>query len=118
MGGAQTLEVGFAHLDQFAYVGVYSSGIFGINGGVGASTAEPSWEERHQATLDDAGLKKDLKLVWFATGKDDFLLKTSEATVEMLKKHGFDVHYKQSAGGHTWLNWRDYLREFAPQLFQ
>jgi hypothetical protein len=25
---------------------------------------------------------------------------------------------KDSAGGHTWLNWRDYLTAFAPQLFQ
>jgi hypothetical protein len=23
-----------------------------------------------------------------------------------------------NAGGHTWLNWRDYLTEFAPKLFQ
>ena len=36
-------------------------------------------------------LKKGLKLVWFATGKDDFLIETTRATVEMLKKHGFDV---------------------------
>jgi len=24
---------------------------------------------------------------------------------------------KESPGGHTWLNWRSYLIEFAPQLF-
>ena len=51
-------------------------------------------------------------------GKDDFLLKTATGTVDMLKKHGFDVVYKETAGGHTWLNWRDYLAEFAPKLFQ
>jgi len=118
MGGAQSLDIGFEHLDQFAHIGVYSSGIFGINGGFGGSSSEPPWEERHKAALDDAALKKDLKLVWFATGKDDFVLKTSQATVEMLKKHGFEVRYEESAGGHTWLNWREYLNEFAPQLFQ
>jgi enterochelin esterase family protein len=118
MGGAQTLDIGFEHLDQFAYLGVYSSGIFGINGGFGSSSSEPSWEERHKATLDNPELKKELKLLWFATGKDDFLLKTSEATVAMLKKHNFNVVYKETAGGHTWLNWRDYLIDFTPQLFQ
>jgi enterochelin esterase family protein len=72
---------------------------------------------RYKDSLDNAQLKKGLKLVWFATGKNDFLLKTSQATVEMLKKHGFNVAFKGSEGGHTWLNWRDYLIEFAPLLF-
>jgi hypothetical protein len=38
--------------------------------------------------------------------------------VDLFKKHGFTPAYKESAGGHTWLNWRDYLNAFAPQLFQ
>jgi enterochelin esterase family protein len=36
----------------------------------------------------------------------------------MLQSHKFDVVMKETAGGHTWLNWRDYLAEFAPLLFQ
>ena len=76
------------------------------------------WEEQHLAELDDAAAKKDLRLIWFATGKEDFLLETSRATVAMLKKHGFDVVYKETPGAHTWNNWREYLYEFAPQLFQ
>jgi len=36
----------------------------------------------------------------------------------MLKKHGFSPVYKESGGGHTWTNWRNYLNEFAPQLFK
>jgi enterochelin esterase family protein len=116
MGGAQTLNIAFGHLDKFAYVGVYSSGVFGI--GNANQGSEPTWEEKNKAALDDANLKKGLKLVWFATGKDDFLVKTSQATVDMLKKHGFDVVYKETSGAHTWINWREYLNEFAPQLFQ
>jgi len=115
MGGGQTLNIGFAHLDKFAYLGVYSSGVFGINNP--QQNSEPTWEEKHKETLDNAGLKKGLKLVWFATGKDDFLVKTSQATVDMLKKHNFNVVYKETTGAHTWLNWREYLNEFAPQLF-
>jgi enterochelin esterase family protein len=101
---------------------VYSSGIFGITGrGPGGGDDEsnrPTWEEQNKEVLDNARLKKGVKLVWFATGSDDFLVETSRATVEMLKKHGFDVVYKESDGGHTWINWRNYLHEFAPQLFQ
>jgi enterochelin esterase-like enzyme len=119
MGGAQTLNIGLAHLNQFAYLGVYSSGVFGLGGSRNTNApAGPAWEEKNKAALDDAKLKKGLKLVWFATGKEDFLLRTSQATVEMLKRHGFDVVYKETKGAHTWINWRDYLNEFAPQLFQ
>ena len=118
MGGAQTLNIGMAHLEKFAYLGVYSSGVFSL-GGRGNTNAPsgPNWEEKNKANLDNAKLKKGLKLVWFATGKDDFLVNTSRATVDLLKKHGFDVTYKQTEGAHTWIVWREYLNEFAPQLF-
>jgi len=120
MGGAHTLNIGIPHLDQFAYLGVFSSGIFGIAGGGPGSMQPqgPSFAEKNKAMLDDAKLKDGLKLFWFATGKDDFLVATSRATVDMFKKHGFEVVYKETDGAHTWDNWREYLREFAPQLFR
>ncbi len=117
MGGAQTLNIAFGRLDDYGYIGVYSSGIFGIAGGFGGAAPNTQWEDSHKSTLDDAELKKGLSLVWFGCGKDDFLVQTSKATVEMLKKHGFEVAARDSEGGHTWLNWRDYLNEFAPLLF-
>ena len=85
MGGAQTLGVAFGHLDDYGYIGVYSSGIFGISGGFGGRAPIPQWEDSHKTTLDDAELKKGLSLVWFGCGKGDFLVQTSKATVEMLK---------------------------------
>ncbi|MCB9090201.1 MAG: esterase [Calditrichae bacterium] len=117
MGGGHTLNIAIPDLEKYGYVGVFSSGIFGIAGGFGAESGM-KWEEQHLAELDDAAAKKDLRLIWFATGKEDFLLETSRATVAMLKKHGFDVVYKETPGAHTWNNWREYLYEFAPQLFQ
>jgi enterochelin esterase family protein len=121
MGGSQTLNIALPKLDQFAYVGVFSSGLFDAfppRGGMFGATSGSTWEERNRNTLDNAQLKKGLKLVWFSTGKDDFLIETSRNTVAMLKKHGFDVVYLESPGGHTWINWRNYLNEFAPQLFR
>lgn len=142
MGGNHTLEVAIPRLGDYAYIGVYSSGLFGAFPTGGRRGAPPTaaaatpgaapapaaaappppngdeWAKANAATLDNAALKKGLKLFWFATGKDDFLLQTTNATVDLFKKHGFNVVYKESAGGHTWINWRDYLNEFAPQLFQ
>jgi enterochelin esterase family protein len=128
MGGLQTLEVAIPRLDRFAYVGVYSSGLIGAfpnAGGRGAaSAAAPApagpveWETINAAKLDDANLKKGLRLLWFGTGKEDFLLTTTNATVDLFKRHGFSPVFVESPGGHTWINWRNYLSEFAPQLFK
>jgi len=149
MGGNHALQVGIPHLNRFAYIGVYSSGLLGafpqLGGGRRGAAAPPAaaapaaappaapaaaapaappaptaadWEKEHAANLDNASLKKGLKLFWFATGKDDGLITTTNATVELFKKHGFNPIMKETPGGHTWLNWRDYLNEFAPMLFQ
>jgi enterochelin esterase family protein len=117
MGGMQTLNIAFGHLDDYGYIGVFSSGIFGIAGGRGNSQPNRQWEEQHKAVLDNPELKKGLRLLWIGCGKEDFLVQTSNATVAMLKNHGFEVVSRESAGGHTWINWRDYLHEFAPLLF-
>jgi enterochelin esterase family protein len=126
MGGMQTLNISMSDLAKFSYIGVFSSGIFApapkpAAAGAAAPpspTPAPDWEQQHLAMLDNANLKKDLKLLWFATGSEDFLLNTTKATLEMLKRHGFSPVYRESTGGHTWINWRKYLNEFAPQLFQ
>jgi enterochelin esterase-like enzyme len=122
MGGMQSLNIAIPHLDKFAYVGVFSSGLIGAFGRPGATAATsgtPSpWEQQHLAELDRADLKKGLKLIWFSTGKEDRLLSTTNATVDLLKRHGFEPVFTESSGGHTWINWRNYLNEFAPKLFQ
>lgn len=110
MGGAQTLNIAVPNLKDFAYVGVFSSGLLNRN------TAD--WEKANQATLDDASAKDGLKLFWFATGSQDFLLNQTRQTIEIFKKHGFNPVFKESTGGHTWINWQQYLNEFAPQLFR
>ena len=121
MGGAQTLEIAVAHPEQFSYVGVFSSGIIGIvplQGPVSLQAPNPPWEQQHATELDQPQGKKNWKLFWFSTGKDDFLLNTTHATVAMFQKHGYKPVFQESAGAHTWINWREYLNQFAPQLFQ
>ena len=130
MGGAHTLNIGIPHLDKFAYLGVFSSGLIGVfpiggRGGRNGAPAQPAppadpsaWESANAAQLDNPALKKGLRLFWFSTGSDDFLLENTKATVALFKKHGFSPVFQESSGGHTWINWRNYLNEFAPQLFQ
>jgi len=117
MGGSQTLNIATSHLDQFTYVGVFSSGLIGMFGGSpgrgpapapGAPAAappaspiapNPAWEQQHLSALDNAATKKGLKLFWFATGSEDGLMPTTKATVELFKKHGFSPAFKESSAG-------------------
>lgn len=123
MGGAHTLHIAIPNLEEYAYIGVFSSGVFELSNGPSDNEqnegeSEPDYLKQNREVLTDNELKEGLELFWFATGKDDFLLETSRATVKMFEDYGFDVVYKETEGGHTWLNWRDYLIEFTPKLFK
>jgi enterochelin esterase family protein len=109
MGGGQSLSIALPNLKDFAYVGVFSSAIF--------QRDLPAWEKENATTLDSPD-KAGLKLLWFRTGSTDFLLQRTKDTVDLLKRHGFSPYFNESPGGHTWINWRNYLNEFTPQLFQ
>ena len=119
MGGAQTLNIAFSHPNHFGWVGVYSSGVLGIVPRPNMPQPQgPSWEEQHRTELSDAKARQGLRLLWFRTGKDDFLLETTRATVELFRKYGFQPDYQETPGAHTWIVWRQYLNEFAPLLFR
>jgi len=110
MGGSHTLRFGLTHPELFDYIGVFSMGL-GMQGNAEVSAYEQAY---------DAALKKaaqDLDLVYYAMGKDDFLYGTVAPTRAMLAKHGIDHVYNETGGGHTWINWRRYLADFAPRLF-
>src|SRR5437867_2944710 len=116
MGGSQTLNIAIPNLEKFAYIGVFSSGI--LSGGRGAAPADTksppppfgeTWEMQNLAAHDNAANKRGLRLFWFGTGKEDALITTTKNTVELLNKHGFTPVFLEREGGHTWLNWRDYL---------
>jgi enterochelin esterase family protein len=61
---------------------------------------------------------EDLDLVYYAMGTDDFLYGTVAPTRAMFAKYGIHDVYHESGGGHTWINWRRYLADFAPRLFR
>ena len=117
MGGAHTLEIFANDLQDYAYYGVFSSGVLEFRPQL-AKVDGPSWEVRNRRILEDKKLRKNLKLIWFAIGKDDYLLEINTKTLALLEKYGFVVEDKQTEGAHTWIKWRDYLSEFIPRLFK
>jgi enterochelin esterase-like enzyme len=110
MGGAQTLSIALPHLDMFSAIGVFSSGLF--NG------ADDALVKDNLKALDNAALKKDLKVLWTGIGKNDSLaMPANDAMLKVLQDHGFKVDSHTTDGAHDWVNWQKYLNEFAPLLF-
>ncbi len=109
MGGAHTLQFGLPRGDIFHYIGIFSMGLMND-----AQIAD--YESRNAASLRySAG---QLKVVRYYIGKDDFLRATIEPTLASLEKFGIKPVFTESTGGHTWINWRRYLNDFAPYLFK
>ncbi len=109
MGGAHTLAFGLPHPELFGQIGVFSMGFF-MPGQDKTYTDLHDAELKHRAT--------STKPIFFAMGKDDFLHGAVGPTRKMLDDYKIRYVYRESAGGHTWSNWRDYLAEFAPTLFR
>ena len=59
-----------------------------------------------------------MKVIRYYIGKDDFLYNSLAPTLTLLQKQGLKIEVTESTGGHTWINWRRYLTDFAPYLFQ
>ena len=112
MGGGQTLRVVTSNPDQFAYVAVWSAGVNP------QTTAD--FEKRAAAFLENADrVNKQLKLFSISCGeKDPLAFNGSKNLAEILKKRNVKHELHISAGGHTWINWRQYLRDYAQLLFR
>ena len=111
MGGGQTLRVATTNPDQFAYLAVWSAGLFGGN--------PADFEKQNEAFLKDADkVNKAVKLFSVVVGDKDFALPGSKALAGVLEKHGIKHEFRLTGGGHTWTNWRTYLNDMAPKLFR
>jgi enterochelin esterase family protein len=112
MGGVHTFNFGLTHPELFHSIGIFSSGL-----GIGADGNGIAKYEQ----ANDAALKRDareLKLVYYAIGAEDPFSGVLPATRAMFDKYGIKYTFRPSEGGHTWINWRRYLNEFAPLLFR
>lgn len=110
MGGAESLLVGLNHIDDFAYVGGFSSAPLGQSDygssfpGITAQSAP--------------GINARLRLLWIACGTEDGLSAQNQKLIAWLKEKGLQPTAIQTPGRHVWMVWRDNLTNFAPLLFQ
>jgi enterochelin esterase family protein len=106
MGGNQSLLIGLNHMDLFAWVGGMSSAIREPD-----TQLAPFWK-------DVARANSQLKLLWFACGKDDFLLEANQKLDALLTEKNVKHTYLTTDGAHAWPVWRRHLAQFAPLLFR
>ena len=113
MGGIHTLYTGIKNTDQFAWLGVFSSG----------------WIVPMQQAIADAQydfmkingdyLNSHLKLLWIAMGgKEDIAYKNCQIMMGKFDELKIKYTYSEYPGGHTWPVWRNNLYNFAPLLFR
>ncbi|TLM97154.1 alpha/beta hydrolase-fold protein [Hymenobacter jeollabukensis] len=104
MGGGQSLNFGLGHMEQFAWVGGFSSA--------------PNTRKPEELVPDPEKAKKLLKLLWISCGDADNLLPVSQRTHDYLYQRGVPHVYYLEPGGHDFKVWKNGLYMFAQQLFK
>ena len=111
MGGYHSLHISRYYPNTFDFVGLFSPAIL-PNQDVSSATYED-----FDGTLRTQ-MENGYNLYWIGIGKTDFLYKNVLGYKEKLDAMGMIYVFRESEGGHIWKNWRNYLSEFVPQLFQ
>jgi len=106
MGGAESLLTGLNHVDEFAWIGAFSSGGIDLK------------EFGAEFPGVNASVNPKLKLLWVACGTDDGLIKVNRAFKSWLKDKGVQFTDIETPGVHDWMVWRRNLAAFAPLLFR
>ena len=105
MGGGHSFNISRTYPNTFDYVGLFSAA---ARMGDNEEVKESLKKQR------DNGFK----LYWIACGKTDFLYDLNKEAMKYMDSINFPYTYRESGEGHIWRNWRIYLSEFAPMLFQ
>src|SRR5690606_10389311 len=115
MGGGIAISVGLKRLDQFAWIGEYSTGLFG---GVNGAAYEPFDAEALWPGFlsDPAATNELLDLLYLSCGTEDPRIEFTADAAKRLEDGGIDVTFASFPGGHEWSVWRDSLVDFASKL--
>ena len=105
MGGSQTIVATSNNPDTFDYIGVFSAG-----------RANNSNDPAALAQLAELG-NGNVKLYWTGAGEIDFSRQGTESLHQALEAANVPTTYKEIPGRHYWFLWRDFLADFAPQIF-
>ncbi|MGD0739334.1 MAG: alpha/beta hydrolase-fold protein [Terracidiphilus sp.] len=108
MGGQESLTIGLNHLELFSYVGGFS-----------AAVRPPEFAKNFAGlTADPKAANAKLHLLWIGCGTDDGLFPAAQSFSAFLDQAQIKHTFYTMPGGHTWIVWRNFLVQFAPQLFQ
>jgi enterochelin esterase-like enzyme len=97
--GGQSLNFGLGHLNQFAWVGGFSSA--------------PNTKKPEELVPDSDKAKEQLKLLWLSCGNKDGLINISQRTQRYLKEQGIPHLWNVDSHGHDATHWRNNLYHFA-----
>ena len=115
MGGMQTFQVTFDHLDLFSYIGGFS----GAAGVLGNQKLDPA-TAFHGALADPAGFAKRVHLLWLGVGTEEpERMRTGIQRLHASLEEANIPHifYESPGTAHEWQTWRRDLKDFAPRLF-
>lgn len=111
MGGGQTQRVLGTHPEAFGYVATWSAGV--------NPAVTSQFEERSAALLKNASkVNATVKVLSLVVGDKDFTLAGTKNLDDILTRHGVTHTLQISGGGHTWINWRRYLRDYLQVVFK
>lgn len=118
MGGMQTFQVTFDHLDLFSYIGGFSGAAGQLILGNRSLDAKTDFQG---ALADPAAFAKRVHLLWIGVGTNE--PERMKAGLERLhtsldEAHIKHVFYESPGTDHEWQTWRRDLNDFAPRLFQ
>lgn len=110
MGGYHTMHISRYYPNMFDYIGLFSAAIMPREDATGKVYDDIDGTLKTQ-------MDNGYKLYWIGIGKTDFLYDANKEYRAKLNAMGMPYEYVESEGGHIWRNWRVYLTQFAPQLF-
>jgi enterochelin esterase family protein len=118
MGGMQTFQVTFDHLDMFSYIGGFSGAANPFAMGNEKLDTKTAF---NGAMADPVAFSKRVHLLWIGVGTDE--PDRMKAGLEKLNQSLDDgkishVFYESPGTSHEWQTWRRDLKDFAPRLFQ
>ena len=125
MGGFHTMHTAALLNQAFDYVGIFSALYVPhtkqphseriIEMSALALSDKPAYQQTEALLAQQ--FANPPQLYWIACGVDDFLYQDNVVYRQYLDEKQYPYEYHESAGGHTWDNWIDYLTTFAQRLF-
>jgi enterochelin esterase family protein len=116
-GGGTAFPTGLNNLDHFAYVGQFSSGMFGGTGANATTAVSP--ETIVPGLFANVPQRQArLKLLYMSCGTGDPRLPFQKKAFDELTARGYKPIFQDFSGAHVWKVWRHSLHDFAPRLFR